>query len=404
MSGSSKWRGRALGYALALVALLGTVLILLGPATWLVAGNTVRAIAEPEKRNEQLNQTRDTLAKAIGVLLATGGAVGALFYTARTYYLTRRGQVTDRYAKAVAQLAHDDIVQRLGGIYALEHVMQESPQDHETVIELLAAYVRDKSPVAPERSISVPVTKDVTAAMTVLARRPHLPERNKIDLRHTNLAGLELLPDQDGRCPRLAGANLCGAHLTGVRMPGIDLRGALLAGADLTDADFTSPDPGTEADLSDAWLTGATLRRTQLKNALLVRAVLDGDAVLDETLFDGADLTEAWLNGAKPNHAHFSGTILKDTWLLDVDLEHCQSLTEKQLLEAGYLPSTTAPSHLERSVMLAQRAAASTDRPTRHRPTPRPFPWPLTPADRAGAAPRRRSGRLPAPRPWRPRR
>ena len=51
-------------------------------------------------------------------MAALGAAVG-LAYTARTYRLSREGQLTDRYTKAVEQLGSDKIEVRLGGLYAL---------------------------------------------------------------------------------------------------------------------------------------------------------------------------------------------------------------------------------------------------------------------------------------------
>jgi hypothetical protein len=47
-------------------------------------------------------------------------ALVGLILTGRTYLLSRRGQLTDRYTKAVTQLAADKLTERLGGIYALE--------------------------------------------------------------------------------------------------------------------------------------------------------------------------------------------------------------------------------------------------------------------------------------------
>lgn len=52
------------------------------------------------------------------------------------------GHVTDRYSKAIEQLGSDKIEIRLGGIYALERLMRDSPNDQPTIIEVLAAYVR----------------------------------------------------------------------------------------------------------------------------------------------------------------------------------------------------------------------------------------------------------------------
>src|SRR5271155_3394414 len=60
---------------------------------------------------------------ARGRLLALGAgllAAGALLFTARNFTLSREGQVTDRYGKAIEQLGSDKLDVRIGGIYALE--------------------------------------------------------------------------------------------------------------------------------------------------------------------------------------------------------------------------------------------------------------------------------------------
>jgi len=53
--------------------------------------------------------------------------------------------VTDRYTKAIEQLGSDKRDVRIGGIYALERVARDSPRDHPTVIEVLAAFIREHS-------------------------------------------------------------------------------------------------------------------------------------------------------------------------------------------------------------------------------------------------------------------
>jgi hypothetical protein len=66
---------------------------------------------------------------ARGRLLTLGAglfAVGALVYTARNFILSREGQVTDRYTKAIEQLGSDKLDIRIGGIYALARVARDS--------------------------------------------------------------------------------------------------------------------------------------------------------------------------------------------------------------------------------------------------------------------------------------
>ncbi|WP_333779007.1 hypothetical protein [Streptomyces sp. IBSBF 3136] len=55
------------------------------------------------------------------VALGAGGlAVVGILYTHRTWHQAREGQVTDRYTRAISQIASDKQVEQLGGIYALD--------------------------------------------------------------------------------------------------------------------------------------------------------------------------------------------------------------------------------------------------------------------------------------------
>ena len=84
--------------------------------------------------------------------------------TARTFEVTEQGHITERYTKAIEQLGSDNLAVRLGGIYALERLAQDSPQrDHPTVVEVLGAFVREGSqqhsevvPVPVELEVAVP--------------------------------------------------------------------------------------------------------------------------------------------------------------------------------------------------------------------------------------------------------
>lgn len=123
---------------LAAIATAGFLIMLLGPiALWAAPTGGL----EGRDRADVLNTTRQILLAAVGGLAVITG----LAFTARTYYLTRRGQLTDRYTRAITQLASDKLAERLGGIYALEHLMVESQRDHDTVIEVLAAFIRENT-------------------------------------------------------------------------------------------------------------------------------------------------------------------------------------------------------------------------------------------------------------------
>ena len=53
--------------------------------------------------------------------------------------------MTDRYTKAIEQLGSDKLDVRIGGIFALERIARDSARDHPTVMEVLAAFIREHS-------------------------------------------------------------------------------------------------------------------------------------------------------------------------------------------------------------------------------------------------------------------
>ncbi|HST92310.1 MAG TPA: pentapeptide repeat-containing protein [Brevundimonas sp.] len=259
--------------------------LLLGP---IAGGLTPLDGVAPKDRSAALNATRQMLlAGSAGAL-----AIGGLAFTARTFFLSRRGQMADRYGKAMSQLASDQMLERIGGIYALERLMIESNQNHDTVVEALAAYVREHAQLrrdeaqaaASDGHFAGPKPRtDVQAAVTVLGRRPNRTERNALDLSGTDLSGADL------RAARLAGATLDRSRLQRVNLSGGDLTGASLMAADLTDALLVA------SQLQGAFLTAATLRsacmaEADLRRASLVAATLHG-AILEHAMLQGALFT-----------------------------------------------------------------------------------------------------------------
>jgi Pentapeptide repeats (8 copies) len=260
------------------------------------------------------------LDNARGRLLTLGAgllAAGALLFTARNFALSREGQVTDRYTKAIEQLGSDKLDVRIGGIYALERIARDSARDHPTVMEVLTAFIREHSrepwslprPDAhPERS----TRPDVQAAITVVGRRDRKRENRLVDISGASLIRA-FLPSAYLRDAYLDGANLHGAAL-----PWADLRGALLRGADLSNAHLDSAQL-IGAHLSFAQLAGADLRNAVLTDANLIEARLPG-AMLDNANLTGADLTRASLDGATLRGTDFTRGILHRADLTNADI------------------------------------------------------------------------------------
>ncbi|MGK2957101.1 MAG: pentapeptide repeat-containing protein [Acidimicrobiales bacterium] len=218
--------------------------------------------------------------------------------------------VTERFTRAVEQLGHEKRAVRLGAIYALERIAKDSARDRDTIVETLAAYIRENAPKKPHDKIGQPLDEaalrveavradmrppiDIAAALTVLCGL--LPTgdsmREKVDLRHTDLRGFDA-PGIDLDRARLDQADLYGANLVDANLSGAYLSEANLSVAHLGDA-----------NLSGAFLSAANLSR----------------AYLSETNLSGAYLGDANLNGANLGRANLSGAFLADANLSEANL------------------------------------------------------------------------------------
>jgi uncharacterized protein YjbI with pentapeptide repeats len=323
------------GVFVAVVVALGIAWVLFVPAAGWIAHLDVGSA-----KGSQLQTARDA---AQGRLLTLGAglfAAGALIFTARNYTLSREGQVTDRYTKAIEQLGSDNIDVRTGGIYSLERVARDSARDHATVIEVLAAFAREQSrgpwpPVDDQSTADVPLRMtrpDVQAAVAVIGRRDPKSDRQAVNLNSVNLTGADLtgaeLADAKIDGADLTRANLADANLTGAQLNGADLTGANLVGANLTGAQLNGADL-TGAQLNGADLTGARLTRANLTSADLTSARL-ADAWLP-----GVDFTHADLDSANLTGANLAEVTLTDANLRFADLTSA-NLTSANLTGANF--------------------------------------------------------------------
>jgi hypothetical protein len=192
----------------------------------------------------------------------------------------RQRRITESYSKAVEQLANDKIEVRLGGIYTLERISRESPDDYWTIMETLTAFVRErarwKEPDADASQTAAhpsPPT-DIAAAIVVIGRRRETERKRErregwdLDLRDADLRGADLegvhLEEAYLWGAHLEGAHLLGAYLQGARLQGTYLKDANLAGARLERADLTRAHLNG-VKFEDTYLEGANLRGAHLE-------------------------------------------------------------------------------------------------------------------------------------------
>ncbi len=272
--------------------------------------------------------------------------------------LTEQGQITERFTRAIEQFGNDKFEIRLGGIYALERIAEDSERDHWPIVEVLTAYVREHSPWPPKRSGTlgegntfippsashqrtaphVRLDPDVQVVLSVLGRRSRYygnGEMKSLDLYRTDLRKAEL------RRAHLEGANLIEAHLEGAGLIKAHLEGA---------------------NLTQAHLEGAFLAQAHLEEALLIEAHLEGGTILVGAHLEGASLVKAHLEGASLIGAHLKGANLIEAHLEGTDLSRATELTQKQIESAYGDRKTVLPKGLKYPAHWDQ---SSNDQPNR---------------------------------------
>jgi hypothetical protein len=237
--------------------------------------------------------------------IATGlTAVAALYFSAQSlrstqnqYALSAQGQLSDRFNRSIEQLGSDKSDVRLGGIYSLEQLAQDSPAHGSIVVEVLGAYVRTHAgPNTNGCAHSLP-PEDVEAVLKVIQR--HVDPLAEAFRRAEQTGGTAIVDSQAGdQTIDLSGACLYGAGLATSDLPFADLRGTTLVWANLN-----------FANLSNAYLNNADLSYAELKSARLSWS--------DQT---GADLTGADLTGADLSHAILANADLSNADLTGADL------------------------------------------------------------------------------------
>jgi hypothetical protein len=174
-------------------------------------------IRDAKARADVEDNYRKTVGQALGGIAVLLGAGFAYLQFSQQQRASHDLLISNQVSKGFEQLGSEKLVVRLGGIYALEGVMNTSDQYHQAVLEALSAFVREGAKF--ELPVQEPHT-DIQAALTVIGRRTAGP--GVVDLSGAHLSGAIL------KAARLSGADLYGADLRRA-----DLSGANLVGADL---------------------------------------------------------------------------------------------------------------------------------------------------------------------------
>ncbi|MEI6427383.1 MAG: pentapeptide repeat-containing protein [Pseudanabaena sp. ELA607] len=216
-----------------------------------------------EKFNPSLEITKAIISGAGTVSTIIGGVFLYLNYdeakrkNSTDAKLAEARLITERFSKAIEHLGSEKLHVRLGGIYSLERISQDSQRDYSTVIEVLRTFIQTNSVLltnlSNKRDIQItvegksvdynlPVDHEIqsaiqAAAIVIIRRnRSDHPDEKRINLRDVNLFEANLGKVEIWNID-FSGSNFSTAKLTGTKICVSDF-----SKTDFTNAHFISTD------------------------------------------------------------------------------------------------------------------------------------------------------------------
>ncbi|WP_424986614.1 pentapeptide repeat-containing protein [Microbulbifer sp. S227A] len=375
------------GVAILAIIALTFYLIEIGISVRILVDRLREAAKDPWTSTSELQ----SLASAVAILVGVLAAAATILYSSirvwineRTATATEEGLITDRINKAVQGLGAEKVVNRLGrtarytvdgvdgsyfewiddrqtppdnpdvvdgkvkltndpwssfpdtqpnlevrigSIYALERIAQDSDRDHVQVMEILCAYIRQNAPDTLAEPLPEKWQKALDAAENDIASIPSRVEMfewatNQQKPREDIQVALTVLGRRTPRQIALEGHGDAESEWVGYRL---DLRNSCLQNAYLRDASFENARfnhtklQGADlsvammqaADFSDAQMQGTNLSRAKMQRTNFRRAKMQGANLcgtkIQEADFLSAQMQKADLSAAHMKEANFLG-------------------------------------------------------------------------------------------------
>ena len=257
---------------------------------------------------ESLSSTVRNLGLVIGAVVAALLAVWRSRVAERQANAAHRqveaaqqGVLNERYQQGAEMLGSKELSVRLGGIYALQRLAKDRPdQYHIQIMQLLCAFVRHPTK-HEEIEIIRNLRQDIQAALYAISdchkSQLHIEsdEDYRLGLENSNMS-YGVLPNLDLSKAQFLGANLSHAFLIRANLPGADLSQTNLQSTNLTYATLMDASIWS-SDLTDADLRGANLCRATLVGLDLSQCKLGG-VILSHALINNVNMTSADLTGS----------------------------------------------------------------------------------------------------------
>jgi hypothetical protein len=261
-----------------------------------------------------------------------------LYFTARNLGLTRLGQLTERFSKAIEQLGDPDINVRIGALYALEAISRDSRQFAVTIQEIIIRFINAKTV-----RFDIPEGKhdhgkdrlpdaDLEVALIILGRRPYSSyESERIFLAQRVLCNAQMVRSN------FQHADFSYSYLCGVRFHEANLRDAFFRKSCMRHAILSHAD-ARGATFIDTDLRGSFLNGVNLDNSILVRADLRNAVLGDQN---------AGTRPASLNKTDLRGAQLDGAELYGLDLRYAIGLTQDQVNSAVTDHTTRLPEGIQ---------------------------------------------------------
>ena len=283
--------------------------------------------------HESLSTTIRNVALVVGGVIAFPIALWRSRVGERQAAIAQQSLLNERYERGAEMLGSPVMAVRLGGLYVIQRLAQEQPEQyHIPAMQLLCAFIRHPPP------------NDATERVPTGGEYP--------DLREDVQAALNTFRDRDDKRQNIEIAVNYHPNLTDA-----DLRGADLINSELSHVILDG------AKLSGAWLSGTWLTMTTMWGASLV------DAHLSETHFWNAELCFAILDGADFTDTDLFGANLSSARFSDKGQNPAKGLTQRQTdgarVDEGEEPDFTGVADASTGDLLVWNGRPIVDEPYR---------------------------------------
>ena len=271
----------------------------------LIANRRVKAMEDQAKAQSRTAKAQADAAKA---------QAKATEEQVKANQTTEQGLRQERLKNAIEHLGQDKEAVRLGGIYELFHLAQDTEALRQTVLDILCAHIRRTTREGRYREThkSEP-SEEIQSLLTLLFLQEYEVFKGcRINLQGSWLNGAKLRGAHLEKAV-LLGAYLQKAILIEAQLYGANLEEAHLQGADLSEAQMHG------ASLSGAQMHGANLFMVQLHEANL-SGVQAHEVILARAHLYKADLSQAQFYRANLSMAHLHGANLSGANLREADL------------------------------------------------------------------------------------